>query len=129
MFFNGSKVLIALAAATVVTASPTRRDWTVETTTCSFILHANGPFDSSELLAEFNYAIGRTLAMAVPSHSIDGGGDATWVDNGDNTFDVQLTIGAVGETSASAAAIMTGWVGTSLVGPTVNWFVQSASCI
>ncbi|KAF9462818.1 hypothetical protein BDZ94DRAFT_1260397 [Collybia nuda] len=126
MFF--SKYLIALAAIATATASPTKRD---DTTTCSFILHPNVPVDSAtvNLFAEFNYAIGRTLGLAVPSHQIYGGKGATWVDNGDNTFDVQDTIAAVGETSASTATIINGWTGTSLLGLTANWLVESVSCI
>ncbi|KAF9460629.1 hypothetical protein BDZ94DRAFT_887243 [Collybia nuda] len=126
MLSNFAKIFVTLATVAAVTASPTKRD---DTTTCSFLLHPDVTIDSTttNLVAEFNYAIGRTLAIAVPSHQ--GGSGSTWTDNGDNTFNVQDTIAAVGETSASTAAIIEGWIGTSLLGPTANWFVESVDCI
>ncbi|KAF9460630.1 hypothetical protein BDZ94DRAFT_1265490 [Collybia nuda] len=125
MLFNVSKVFATLAAIAVVTASPAKHD---KTTACSFVLHPEGPFDSSELLGEFNYAIGRTLAMTVPGQIVIGG-NSTWVDNGDNSFDVQKTVGVIGQASSTTAATVTGWAGTALVGTTTNWFVDSVSCV
>jgi hypothetical protein len=60
--------------------------------------------------------------------SLQGGSGATWVDNGDNTFNVHDSISAQGETSASTGAIITGWAGMTLTGLTANWFVESVTC-
>ncbi|KDR70678.1 hypothetical protein GALMADRAFT_1349881 [Galerina marginata CBS 339.88] len=130
MFFSLSKAFVALAAVTAAIASTVpskRQDGLVS---CDLLLKPTVHVDSSttNLFAEFNFVIGRSLAIDA-NGVIDGGSGSTILaENADNSFLVNDKISAQGETSAETAAIITGWVGETKEGLVANWLVESATC-
>ncbi|KAF9457335.1 hypothetical protein BDZ94DRAFT_1240868 [Collybia nuda] len=125
MLFKLTKVIAALSAVTVVAASPTKRQ--ENAATCNYVLQPDVVVDASatNLVAEFNYTIGRALAIETGVGGFTY--PSTYVDNGDNTFDVVGKNSAEGLTAAETAAIITGWTGTTLTGLTANWLVESVT--
>ncbi|KAF8151618.1 hypothetical protein B0H34DRAFT_801322 [Crassisporium funariophilum] len=119
MLFNLSKVFVALAAVTAVVATPAKRQEGLAT--CDFVLKpaAALPADTN-LVAEFNYVIGRSLAAAA-NGAVNGSGPGTIVVNADGTYSVEKALSAEGKTAAETAAILTGFAGTTLTGFTVDW--------
>ncbi|KAF8151562.1 hypothetical protein B0H34DRAFT_133628 [Crassisporium funariophilum] len=126
MLFNLSKVFVALAAVTAVAASPAKRQ--ADAVTCDFVLSPDVTVDptTTNLVAEFNFAIGRALSIATGGSIFNFG--ATFVDNPDDTFNVEDKLSADGHTAAQTAAILTGFAGTTLEGLAANWLVESAVC-
>ncbi|KAF8151564.1 hypothetical protein B0H34DRAFT_728114 [Crassisporium funariophilum] len=130
MLFNLSKVFVALATVTAVAASPAKRQ--LDAVTCDFVLSPDVTVDptTTNLEAEFNYAIVRSVAMATGANSVFNYG-SSFVDNADGTFNVKNTVSADGFTAAQTAETITGFAGTTLEGqpPTVvNWLVESVVC-
>ncbi|RDB18942.1 hypothetical protein Hypma_014291 [Hypsizygus marmoreus] len=102
MFF--SKVFVALTAVAVAAASPVAK----RAVYCSLVLTPTVAVSSSNLTAEFNYTLGRSLAIAVPSGMIHNGG-STYTDNDDGTYNVATDLSAEGASDGEVTAIITGW--------------------
>jgi len=131
MLFNLSKAFVALAAVAAATAAtvPSKRDGGL--VSCDFLLKPTVHVDprTTNLVAEFNYVIGRSLAIDTPDGVIDGSNSTVLAEHADNTFLVHDKISAEGETSAQTAAIITGWVGETKQGLAANWLVKAVTCI
>ncbi|KDR67499.1 hypothetical protein GALMADRAFT_147048 [Galerina marginata CBS 339.88] len=127
MFFNLSKAFVALAAVTVATASTVPASGIAD---CTLTLKPTVPVDAktTNLVAEFNFVIGRSLSIDTNNGVIDNGGVTILKENPDNTFVVNDKISARGKTSAETSAIITGWVGETKEGLAANWLVQAATC-
>ncbi|RDB19030.1 hypothetical protein Hypma_014298 [Hypsizygus marmoreus] len=121
MFF--SKVFVALAAVAVAAASPVAK----RAAFCSLVLTPTAAVSSPDLTGEFNYTIGRSLAIAVPSGIIHNGG-STYTDNGDGTYSVATDLSAEGASDGEVTAIITGWAGETLTGLVSDWHVDSVTC-
>ncbi|KDR70787.1 hypothetical protein GALMADRAFT_1346340 [Galerina marginata CBS 339.88] len=125
MIFNLSKVFVALAAFTAVSASAILEKRQANAVTCDYVLKPDTAVTPTD--AEFNFTIGRSL-------SIDAGGSvfnfgSTFTANLDSTFSVENKISADGKTAAETAAIITGWVGETKTGLSANWLVESVTCV
>ncbi|KAF8152904.1 hypothetical protein B0H34DRAFT_677141 [Crassisporium funariophilum] len=127
MLFNLSKVFVALATVTAATASFVKRQ--ADAVTCDYVFSPTVAVDptTTNLVAEFNFVIGRSLSTATGGSIFNFG--STVVDNADDTFNVENKISADGQTAAQTAAILSGFSGTTIAGPSgINWLVESVVC-
>ncbi|KAF8968570.1 hypothetical protein BDZ97DRAFT_1916013 [Flammula alnicola] len=127
MFFNFSKVLIAVVAATSASAMPSKRQ--ADSVSCNFGLAPSVPVDpsSTNLVSEFNFVLGRSLAIDTGG-SIFNVGSTILAENADGSFLVNDVLSADGKTASETAAILTSWVGETKEGIVANWLVQSVTC-
>ncbi|KAJ3484980.1 hypothetical protein NLJ89_g11940 [Agrocybe chaxingu] len=79
----------------------------------------------TNFVAEFNYVLGRSLAIETGSTILNGG--ATFTENG-SSFNVHNELEVEGKTGAETAAILEGWVGETKEGLAANWVVDSVTC-
>ncbi|KAJ8081563.1 hypothetical protein PM082_007408 [Marasmius tenuissimus] len=125
------KAFITLAFAAVALAAPNaRRQAAGEPANCSYVLTPSTTVgDDVNLVSEFNFAIGRTIAIESPSHDSIGGSGFTGVDNGDGTFTATGSIGTSAWTADELKAVVTAWPGRSLQGFSIpEWEVESVTC-
>ncbi|KAF8905232.1 hypothetical protein CPB84DRAFT_1771967 [Gymnopilus junonius] len=126
MQFKLSSIFVTLAAVAVVSASAivAKRD---DAATCTLVLTPDAPVDpSTNLVAEFNFVIGRALSEetgdAINQHG------SSFTANADGTYAVVDTISADGLTATQTAADIEGWVGQTKTGIAANWLVDSVTC-
>ncbi|KAF8875417.1 hypothetical protein CPB84DRAFT_1750870 [Gymnopilus junonius] len=126
MQFKLTKVLVALAGIAVASASAivAKRD---DAATCTLVLIPSAPVDpSTDLVAEFNFVIGRALALETGSGIEQLG--SSFTQNADSTYTVTDTISADGLTAAQTASDIEDWAGQTKTGIAANWLVDSATC-
>ncbi|KAF8875416.1 hypothetical protein CPB84DRAFT_1829161 [Gymnopilus junonius] len=126
MQFKLTKVFVAIAAVAVASASAivAKRD---DAATCTLVLTPSPSVDpSTNLVAEFNFVIGRALSGETGS-SIEQLG-SSFTQNADGTYTVVDTISADGLTAAQTASDIEGWVGQTETGIAANWLVNSVTC-
>ncbi|KAK7453237.1 hypothetical protein VKT23_011913 [Stygiomarasmius scandens] len=128
MIFDLSKMLFTLVTVATASAVPQRRQ--IESTaSCDFLLKPDVAVDpSSNLVSEFNFVIGHSLAIEVSPSSITNG-NATFFEDADaGTFLVHDDLAVDGKTAEETAAILEGFVGQTKEGIAANWLFQSVTC-
>ncbi|KAF8875413.1 hypothetical protein CPB84DRAFT_1853277 [Gymnopilus junonius] len=126
MQFKLSKAFVALSAVAVASASVivAKRD---DAATCTLVLTPSAPVDpSTDLVGEFNFVIGRALALETGAGIEQLG--SSFTQNADGTYTVVDTISADGLTAAQTASDIEGWVGQTETGIAANWLVNSVTC-
>ncbi|CAA7263249.1 unnamed protein product [Cyclocybe aegerita] len=130
MIFNLSKVFVAVLTATAVAASKSHvnRKRQTDLTACDFVFKPDTTVDSTttDLVPEFNYVIGRSLALETGGGIFNDG--SSFAENPDQLFSVHDEVSADGKTREETAAIINGWAGQTKEGLVANWFVESVSC-
>ncbi|KAF5352753.1 hypothetical protein D9756_006249 [Leucocoprinus leucothites] len=132
-------VALTIAASTVVALPSTFTRRTDDLATCHYVFVPGVPVDpaTTNLVAEFNYITGRSLAVAVTPNVIrvcitpvfNVGPGSTFVENADGSFDVDNGLSADGWTCAQTAAFMESLAGSNQLGPSgVTWLIQSSEC-
>ncbi|KAF9269894.1 hypothetical protein L218DRAFT_992574 [Marasmius fiardii PR-910] len=120
-----SKQLITFALAAIAFAAPSFAGLA----SCDYNMTPSSSAAGIDLTTEFNYVIGRSVAVESPSHDSVGGTPFTGVDNGDGTFTASGVVGTSGLTDDQLKALVTTWPGQSLQGFAVrSWRVNTVTC-
>ncbi|KAL0574365.1 hypothetical protein V5O48_007588 [Marasmius crinis-equi] len=130
MISSKSLFILAITAAAFATSNAIDRRQLGGDVTCDYVVRPSGPVDGVDLTTEFNYAIGRTIAIESPSQdTLPVDRNATAVDNGDGTFTVNAQSATSGLTSDELKGLVTSWVGRALIGFSQTfWVVDSVAC-
>ncbi|GLB34670.1 hypothetical protein LshimejAT787_0202350 [Lyophyllum shimeji] len=118
-----SKYLIVLTAIVVASASPAVKRQDPQGPLCHYVVTPATFPGEVGLDTEMSYAIGRELAVEVPSHTINSSGCTTEPQD-DGTYNVQCRMSAVGLTDAETAALIETWTGKVVQGSPQNGFIQ-----
>ncbi|KAK7462158.1 hypothetical protein VKT23_007760 [Stygiomarasmius scandens] len=127
MIFKLSNTFIALAAIAVASAMPQKRQDQGDLASCVFVLTPDAPV-AGDLVTEFNFVIGDSLAIAAGNGVFIFGGPAVVTSVEDNNFTVQDALSVDGKTAAETAAILTGFTGETKQGRQANWLFDSVNC-
>ncbi|KAF9449985.1 hypothetical protein P691DRAFT_790041 [Macrolepiota fuliginosa MF-IS2] len=98
--------------------------------TCDYVFVPGVPVDpaTTNLLAEFNFITGHSLAVGAPSGAIDGTG-STFTENPNDSFNVHNELSAQGWTCAQTKEFLEGLARSTQLGPSgISWLIQSVAC-